>query len=275
VAKRAANATTPSGTWEIVRQPRRPTATATAKGGATLAALAERLGFVCEEWPHWLQETSRERGGVRLADGAVATFNHLRETDELSDGQTFEVPNTLAMVWYGDLGGVGKAVVGWAWEKRYAERLGFHVEEFTHSSHRPAAENERGVLDLLRLTESGRLHGLIAAGHGNPYSFGNSSKKTGGVDYQDVCRTLRYRLPLVVMHVCDGDWSRHEQDWGRKGARDLSSGTSGCIFFGVKGTFYPDVPAPVPAFVYRTNAKHLWDLLEPGEQGTRGCRRPV
>jgi len=79
----------------------------------------------------------------------------------------------------------------------------------------------------------------------------------------------------VVMHVCDGGWSEREQEGCCKGARDLSSGASGCVFFGVKGTFYPDVPVPVPGFVYRTNAKHLWELLKPGEQGTRDQRRPA
>jgi hypothetical protein len=275
VAKRPANALTESGPWEVVRQPRRPTATATSKEGATLASLADRLGFARDEWRHWLRVAQVEGGGVRLASGAAVALDDLRETDELAPGQAFEVPNTIAMLWYGDLGGVGKAAVGWARERRYAARLGFHVAEFNHSSRRQAAENERGALDLLRLTEGGRLHGLIAAGHGNPYSFGNSQKKSGGLDYQDASRALRYRLPLVVMHVCDGDWSRHEQAWERKGARDLSSGASGCVFFGVKGTFYPDIPAPVPAFVYRTNAKHLWELLQPGEQGTRDRRRPV
>jgi hypothetical protein len=272
VAKRPANATQ-GGPWEIVRHPRRPIAAATSTGGATLSALADRLGFVCKEWRHWLGEAPPTGGGVRLASGAVVALDKLRETDELAAGQTFAVPNTIAMLWYGDLGGVGKAAVGWARERRYAVRLGFHVAEFTHSSRRQAAENERAALDLLRLTEGRRMHGLIVAGHGNPYSFGNSKKKSGGLDYQDACRALRYRLPLVVMHVCDGDWSRHEQGWGRKGARDLSSGTSGCVFFGVKGTFYPDVPVPLPSLVYRTNAKHLWELLKPGEQGSRDRRR--
>lgn len=275
MTKHLANPLIKGGPWEVVRQPRRPTAMASSKEGATLAALADRLGFARDEWRQWLREPCPEGAGVRLASGAVVALADLRETDELAPGQAFEVPNTIAMLWYGDLGAVGKAAVGWARERRYAARLGFHVAEFNHSSRHQAAENERAALDLLRLTEGGRLHGLIAAGHGNQYSFGNSKKKSGGLDYQDASRALRYRLPLVVMHVCDGDWCGRDQEGCCKGARDLSSGASGCVFFGVKGTFYPDVPVPVPGFVYRTNAKHLWELLKPGEQGTRDQRRPA
>src|SRR5262249_43292883 len=142
-------------------------------------------------------------------------------------------------------------------------------------SRRTAEENRQAALDLLRLSEGAALHGMLAAGHGNAYSFGDSRTKSGGLDYQDACRALRYRLALVVMHVCDGGWSGREEQGPCKGARDLSSGADGCVFFGVKGTFYPDVPAPVPEILYKTNARHLWDLLKPGEQGTRDRNRPA
>jgi hypothetical protein len=254
----------------MARHSRRLTAAATSHEGDTLAQLAEKLGFIGDEWRHWLRAGPHTSGGITLVGGRVVALDELREVDELSAGQSFEVPNTIAMLWYGDLGRVGQAAVGWRREKRYAERLGFHVEAYAHSSTRSAAENQEAALQRLRLSEAGQLHGLSVAGHGNPYSFGNSTRKTGGVDYQDASWALRYRLPLVVMHVCDGDWSRHEQGWDRRGARDLSSEAKNRVFFGVKGTFYPDVSAPFPEFVYQTNAKHLWELLKPGEQGTNG-----
>jgi hypothetical protein len=83
------------------------------------------------------------------------------------------------------------------------------------------------------------------------------------IAYSDMSTALVYRVAFLLLNVCEGDHSVRDKDWPEKptdrGGRDLSSlPAPGSKFGAVDCTLVPLV-----------NSKHPWDIMKPGDQGTK------
>src|SRR5262245_21720555 len=163
--------TAAGASWQVCRATDRPYALVTSGEGSRVQELAARIGLEEKAWRKWLRPDGDGGGPVRRTDGSEVGWEKLATWDRLAEGQTFRVPNTVLMVWTGDLGWLGRWAVGWHRDRRYLQERGFHVAEFIAGA---ATDEEMGRL-LARFeggTREGLLHGLFVTGHGHPSLFG-------------------------------------------------------------------------------------------------------
>jgi hypothetical protein len=203
-------------TWAITRDSRATKVKAITGPGATVASAASETGLsaaVSHQWHAWLSPAEghtyfSDSIPILLANGSrkeyYAKENYLDENDELAPGLTFWVPNTIVALWYGDLGQVGKTIVGWQKDLDYLAGKGFKIEKIEHA-------NEDVLMRRLReLVGAGALHGLVVMGHGskpNTYS-GTVCDSQGNEFYSGALNslfTVNYGLALVIVNTCYGN----------------------------------------------------------------------
>jgi hypothetical protein len=266
---------TSDGAWSILRAGA-VTAVAEAGPGATLAGLAATVGLDLSHCERWI--TAQPLSGLDPAK-AIAVRRVVR------------IPNTVVVVWAGELGGWGKRAVSFQSDLNYLRRRGFKVE-LLEAAATPAAEL---VQRLRQASVAGELHGFFIWSHGQPDSLRAGAGVPWNVSYAELLAALRYRLGLVILNACHGGFCGSDRDiphremWGwtdrrsplpfpvpgpryskglyngsgtiAAGGGDLVSGTPGHRFFG-----HRDILNPVP--LVRHEYRHVWQLLRPGEQGT-------
>src|SRR5436190_15860121 len=167
-------------TWTIERAGA-PHAVAVAGPGATVQDLAGLIGLDATEAGAWL----------RPLDGP-----------EPQPGRRFHIPNTVVMIWAGEMGWFGQRVTAWRKDISWLEERGFHVVEVDH---REMSDYEA----LARIRDYGHregkhpaaLHGLIVTAHGDPTYF--TAKTKGDSDwvitYEELDEAIEYGLALVLI----------------------------------------------------------------------------
>jgi hypothetical protein len=258
----------PPGPWTINRRPEHSTALARTGQGSTIAQLAEVIGLSSKpaEWRGWLRPHRARQPLVTRANGSVVRLQNLHATDPLAAGQNFRIPNTVVMVWTGDVGALGRWAVGWKRDRKTLWKMGFYCREEIFWG-KITVERQAEFLGLFRAgTAEGRLHGLFITGHGHQCSFGK--KRQDLAHYGEVEMALAYHLGLVIINCCNGNWSKHETYANGEsigiggGGRDLIADSPGARFYGIKGILIPQL------VVYRFHHRHFRDILKPGDQGT-------
>jgi len=242
------------GLWKIERDGNSQ-AKATSEHGDTLYALGTQIGLDPNEFEKWLTIPARlER--IQLVTGDFVSRNDLQPQDRLCGGQTFGIPNVMISVWYGELKGVGKALVGWWEDNNTLRQLGFYVSV---ADMLPANTLLARVKAFAWAKE---LHGMFITGHGSETAFGTAGtsvwfSKAITVEYKDIDRRLPYKLGALVIHACEGD---------NPNARGLVSPNG--IFYGVRGTFVPvwDAAEFAEYDPIEGQQRGLWS---EGAQGTR------
>ncbi|MBM4043982.1 MAG: RHS repeat-associated core domain-containing protein, partial [Planctomycetes bacterium] len=219
--------------WEIQRDWLKPQAIARGEHD-TVENLAKKIGLNGREYRAWLEP----------ADGKGLPAS---EKDDVGSCRLFKIPNEIIAFWGGELGGVGKALVGWQQQISTLQGRGFYtipVQGWT------SARLSQEIRDDSRRKW---LHGFFFWGHGNCVSILlDSSKKndnTGNWDYYfaQFFADTAYRLGFGVMFCCEG-----------KSARFVFSDNA--IFWGMSGTLVPLPPFFPPP---------VGNIIKPGEQGTR------
>jgi hypothetical protein len=153
--------------WEVTRDSALPTATAEAAQGDTILNLAIDIGLNPDEFKQWLTFTGQT---VRLADGQYIPTTDLTLGHKLYAGQTFKVPNTIYMAWFGEGGSVGKSFMAWDRNVQHMSLLGFNVIQFdndVYMKNDPTTAKWNLVRGLEILAENKAVHGLYMMGHGN------------------------------------------------------------------------------------------------------------
>jgi hypothetical protein len=237
-----------SGRWLIRRDHNQPTALAVSGKGATLDGLALMLGLDGADVGRWLGCA----GVLRGVDGKIAT-----SAAELAPDQECRVPNTVYALWAGDLGNLGKRVVGWDRDLADLRRFGFRVvaHDVRWARRRIldvlpyrcalATTPETILANLRDLSKARQLHGFFWTGHGGPEDLGLS--RHVGVYYADIVQHTEYRLGFAILNGCSS----------AAAGRSIVSGSAGALFAGSEGLM-------VPPFA----TWHPRDLFTAGRQGT-------
>jgi hypothetical protein len=278
----------PTGrTWEIERSATAPRGRGVAGPNASLTTLADQIGLEATEFREWLG-VPQQADGITLADGRTIAVAALQTTDLIREGEAVEVPNTVFLLWVGDLGWFGRFFVRRSSDERYLRACGFLVV-----AHDGVETSAADWLDEIGQASARKeLHGLFVTGHGLAAGFGATAWQQWSVEYRELVGDgmttgrLRYRLGLVIINACLGNHSRTDTTFHAPrpivfgfgplwraaplpvgttilaGARDLVAQTPNACFFGVKGILNPVV-----------TTCHVWDLLRPGDQGTRRMAR--
>ncbi len=241
----------PMGLWKILRNGGARAEAVTQKGDF-IAALAHIIGLDRRAWRKWLT--------VRHALHPFAGTGRVGQFTALCPGQKVYIPNTVVADWSGELGGFGRAYVGWHGDLSTLAARGFKVAE----TRNPTGNR---LLDMLGgYSRRRELQGFLFWGHGFPdYSglsteahsahpgrhqvFYNPGPKWGAT--RGITTVLRYRLGLTVLFAC----------YTELGAVTLSSNTPGSIRWGTVGEL---VPLP-----FHFNNPAISSIIRPGEQGTR------
>jgi hypothetical protein len=247
--------TDPFGLWKVNRA-RGLTAQATRQCGDTLATLGQYIGLDPKDWHNWLTIPLSSHT-VRMMDGNWMCAEDLRADSKLSNGFTFEIPNVMMCLWYGDVGDTGKGVsydVG----VNDLRKLGFNTDLF-NDCHKSA------VLSVLAARSTAKtLHGLFVVGHGLPTSFGTGNGKWDwnntqeSIKYSEVYDQIKnqYLLGAAILWVCYGKFSQPNGP-GSIGGRDIVSASPSAVFDGVSRTLVPFVDYTL-----------MYKLFRDGKQGT-------
>ncbi len=218
--------------------------------GCTLAELADEIELNASEFKEWLYSKNEY---VQLIDGTQIHKDNLSVTDILAANQQFEIPNTIVMAWFGEMGIAGQGWMLWLKNKSDLQALGFHVLVFNNDTYddwlQPetmAAEAKGDFKHLLNnLSKSQFLHGLYMMGHGSPSSIGSSGTNvfTYGPEWSILYNSdrigdnsdsiggqIKYHLGAVIIHAC------HSNDFGNTAA-SLKSGKG--LFVGQEGVYVP------------------------------------
>jgi hypothetical protein len=185
------------------------------------------------------------------------------------------------MMWAGELGWFGQRLTAWKSDVGYLRERGFHVVELDY---RDLSDEE--ALQAIRSygnsdgERPAALHGLLVTAHGNPSYF--MAKTSGDADwvitYTELDEALSYGLGLVLINACFSDYAKGEvhrtlshvllvplsregteaDRLETPGGRDLVSGASESIFYGVKGILLPVLETCLAS-----------NCLTPGRHGTR------
>ena len=232
--------------WTVTRSGE-PRAAAVSGHGETIAELADLIGLDAGEFKEWLTWPNPAQK-VRLMDSTEKTIADLAAGDRLAAGQTFQIPNTMLMGWFGEYGSLGKAYMGWGDNISGLEQLGFDVQVFDNDAHvgsDPYHAAGRFLYEVRILSSAKSLHGMYMMGHGLQDAFGaiesEGTHYTVGpptwIPYDVVRAQLEYKLGALILHLCYGD-NVH--------SRGLLS--SKAIFWGWKCIFNP-VTTPYTKFI--------------------------
>lgn len=198
----------PSGLWRIQRR-NGHVARAISENGNSIDTLARRIGLDEKEWKLWLTGWTAEKTQVLLQNGLTKFVSELKTNDKLDGGCGFFIPNSISMIWTGDLRAFGRWTRSWSQDRDYLQDRGFHVNEYIFG--RKSSPTTEAVLDNIgEEARAGELHGLFIMGHGSPSGFGGKK----GFLYSEVMGQLTYGLGLVIINACNGGWSRFDKDVG-------------------------------------------------------------
>jgi hypothetical protein len=224
--------------------------------GCTINELADEIGLQQNEFKEWLTFTADT---VTLVDGTTISTNVLGSSDILAGGQQFQIPNTIYMAWFGEMGSAGQGWMSWGQNVADLQCLKFNVVTFNNDLYHNCAASA-AKWDFVRgieiLAESKSLHGLYMMGHGASDTIGSSGTiaYTAGPDWSipygtipqnpsntslsgsssgdwTIGKALNYHLGALIIHACNSDGSA---------PHDLVSTNDG-IFVGQTGTYYPIV----------------------------------
>ncbi len=177
--------------------------------------------------------------------------------DTLLGENSFQIPNTMYMAWFGEMGVLGQGWMMWETNKADLQKLGFHVETFNNDNYHPnAPKTAKAVFTtyLATLSERKQLHGLYMMGHGGKnqtvgslgtrcYTKGPEwNISYGAPEYDDqkneippgdgsdsIRGQIKYHLGALIIHACYSD---------NNYARSLISNNGG-IFKGTTGVYVP------------------------------------
>ena len=191
----------------------------------------------------------------------VTPFDSTPET-----GKWYQIPNTIVALWLG-------SPVDAAWSDFNTQvgdlrRLGFKVVSHRGGWHtQPIGQGWRPISEksylssINSLSSGGSLQGIFVDGHGNPVGFYDkkgpgSGTHTFEIDYEEIDRSIRYKLGVAILNVCNSGWrARWNPTEGRYddflmrqafgpewvpgpaptisvGGRDLLSGSPAAVFYG-------------------------------------------
>jgi hypothetical protein len=250
--------------WKVERD-NGARASAVAYGGVTVGELADEIGLERGEFRQWLTYTT---SSITLFNGTTKTPTNLLQSDILWGVQNFEIPNTIYMAWFGEMGNIGQWWMSFGQNQAELSNLGFNVVVFNNDSYYNYA-TDAAKWDFARgieiLAESKSIHGLYMMGHGSPTSIGSKGSHgfTSGplwsIDYGKISSNtslngiestwtigtaLNYKLGALVIHACHGNDSTAQADL-------LSS--NGGIYHGFSGTY-----TPAPFFDDHSSIGDLW-----------------
>ncbi len=210
------------------------TAPATSMVGCTIAELADEIGLERGEFRAWLTFTN---DNVMLANGTQTHKDNIA-VDTLLGANSFQIPNTMYMAWFGEMGIAGQGWMNWGQNVADLQRLGFHVVQFNNDDFDKS--NANGVKanflgGVTWLSNEKFLHGMYMMGHGGTTNVGSSGTRcyTQGPDwsvqYAEIEAQLNYDLGAVIIHAC---WSNESN------AEDLLVSDNG-FFVGQTGVYVP------------------------------------
>ena len=127
----------------------------------------------------------------------------------------FEIPNTIFMAWFGELGSVGRCFAKWHENEIGLKALGFHVVIFNNDSF-DKDDFQQANLDFHRtmkaLAKQKTIHGMYLMGHGSKDAIGSFEPHTccigpkhNNILYSMIDMELTYRLGALIIHACQGD----------------------------------------------------------------------
>jgi hypothetical protein len=227
--------------WQVSRNGASK-APATSMIGCTIAELADEIGLQQNEFKKWLTFTTDT---VTKIDGTIIPTSALSSSDLLAGGQQFQIPNTIYMAWFGEMGGLGKEYMNWSTNKNDLESLGFKVDTFDNDSFAGFSANSvknvyKNMIETLSINK--QLHGLYMMGHGNNNSVGSKGTNVYTLGPQwsipytgtnSIESLIFYKIGALIIHAC---YSNNDN------AKSLKSDNG--IFEGQTGTYVP-IPPPV------------------------------
>jgi hypothetical protein len=230
--------------WTITRSGQ-PTATVVSGAGDMIYNLAREAGLEATEFQSWLIPNSQT---VTLQDGTFVSAEELRVDHKLAAGQTFEIPNTILMAWFGETGTAGKAYMGWSDNINDLTNLGFKVETFDNDTYPKTVDGAAQACNAYKnmienLSNNKQLHGLYMMGHGGNNSIGSSGTNvyTAGPDWSipyvganSIASVAMYKLGALIIQACSSDNSN---------ARFLVSDYG--IFYGASTGNYVPTPSNI------------------------------
>ena len=231
--------------WQVIRVGQ-PTANAISGQGDTIFNLAKEIGMEALEFRNWLTITGQT---IRIADGRYISATDLTVGHKLYGGQTFQIPNTMLMAWFGEIGSAGKNYMHWKTNIADMKQLGFDVIEFDNDSYAGfSASSVKTLFKNLIATSSNnkQLHGLYMMGHGTTNTIGSQGTNvytvgpTWDIAYTgngSIDSLTQYKFAALIIHACESNNSN---------ARSLVSADG--IFNGQTGTY---VPIPPPGRIAR------------------------
>lgn len=223
-------------------------APAVSSSGCTIEDLAKDIGLETNEFQNWL---IFNQTNVFLENGMSVSANSITAHTRLGANQSFSIPNTIYMAWFGEVGGLGKTGMKWYANINELGNLGFNVIQFDNDSYGKdcATEAKRDfVRGIESLAETKSLCGLYMMGHGSNQTIGSLGTNSytvapdWSIPYGNITSSvlsddsatwtigiaLEYKLAAVIIHACYGD--------NNKSRRLVSSDG---IFWGVDRVYEP------------------------------------
>jgi hypothetical protein len=194
----------PSGLWTIDRKNKNKKATATSEKDDTFESLSEKIGLRTKEISFWLTLL----GEIKYADGSESILIDIKKP--LCPGQKFEIPNSIIMLWLGDLGDVGQLGVGWNDDIDYLKKLGFFTEVIEFRGKDANKIGANFITTARDMSKNGELHGITIWSHGNAGGFATKGGEIS-YSYKKLVDDLKYPLSYVVLNNCCGGWSKFSE----------------------------------------------------------------
>ncbi len=253
------------GLWKVTRSGG-PYATAISRAGDTIMGLAEYVGLRVKQWRNWLTVMK----ALRTVNGGALNYRA-----PLCPKQLVRIPNLVMAQWSGELGGVGRFLIGWGNDLSTLRRRGYDVLTLRN----PTANQD--YLDFATYTASRQLQGFFFWGHGftdhtglltdahppgkyKTIVVGHNQKgrpltgrqRVKGVEskyelyYSQASASLNYNLGLVITFACYSD---------RAPSAIGSPNSAGFVQWSSRGELIP-----VPGL----NPQSMSTIVPPGVQGT-------
>jgi RHS repeat-associated protein len=259
----------PTGLWAIERN-NSGTARAISEKGDTIQGLADLIGLDIGEREAWLSHPEK----VEVSDGTKAAFKDLKDDTPLAAKQEFSVPNTVYMLWAGDLGAAGRWAVDWNEDRKSLETLGFKVVQdeiywvkdkrvllrVGPITFRGGYKTNMGwgavLSKLSTLSAKQELQGFVFTGHGDADGIGLDQRSFEGssIEFINLRENLKYNLGFAILNSC---FSNSEP------GNSIVSKSNGVRFGGSTGYLLPPF-----------DTWHPRHLFSNGQQGTRPLPPP-
>lgn len=211
----------PTGCWRIKRW-NGSLGWAFAEKGDTINSLADQIGLDRTEYDKWLTTI---QATLRVGVGRGPEWDEGKGTGPITDPtkamggcEVVRIPNTVLAYWAGDLGAIGKALVGWSGDKTTLYKRGFMVVD---------AEDWTGAQLKVYIGHAQAdkiLHGLFVWGHGNTAGIGTDvDHRTDPLYFSYYYDWApHYRLGLGILFACNtasarAYFAQHAIFWGKTG----------------------------------------------------------